>query len=355
MIIQKQKKDGSFSYKVKIYVEGKQVTKTFRRKADAQQWERQMIVDRERGLLRPENPEAQKPLREFACTWLETHLGGRSPKTRRSYEMILRLHILPVLGEMKLNELRMKDGLSLVNHLRDKGKSPKGINMATGLLKGILNDAVKHEILTHNPLRHLSQENVPPKAAKFWMPDEVEQFLRANRDDELYELWVVALNTGMRRGELAGLKWDKVDFRNRLIHVARTRDREGLRESTKTHSSFRYIPMNEACEEALSSLQSKRYHAEYVFAHKEGNIVDVQHLNERHFRKAIKRAGVPKIRFHDLRGTFASNVCMAPGGDLFGLSKILGHSKVEMTVKRYAHLHNSFLKQVAMSVNFKGD
>jgi integrase len=63
---------------------------------------------------------------------------------------------------------------------------------------------------------------------------------------------------------------------------------------------------------------------EYVFATKCGSILDVQHISEREFTRAIKRAGVSKIRFHDLRGTFASNVCMAPEGDLYGLSKILG-------------------------------
>ena len=75
-------------------------------------------------------------------------------------------------------------------------------------------------------------------------------------------------------------------------------------------------------------------------------------MREREFRKAILQADVPLIRFHDMRATFAANVCMAPGGDLYALSKILGHSNVDMTVKRYAHLHNDFLKKVASSVNF---
>ena len=355
MIQEMRKKDKSCTFKVKVYVQGRQVTKTFRRKKDAQLWQQQMVVDRERGVLKPTNSAATKTLAEFSREWFTTKVSGKSPKTVSAYGTQLEHHILPVLGEVKLKDLKITHGHQVLAKLRAKGKSPKGINMALCLLKGILTDAVRWEILELNPFRNLTLEKVPPRAASFWMPEDVTKFLTVNRHDELYELWVVALNTGMRRGELAGLKWDKVDFQNKLIHVARVRDRSGLRESTKTNSSFRYIPMNLAAESALKTLHLEMRHQDYVFAHKDGYIVDVQHLTERCFRKAMIRAGVPRIRFHDLRGTFASNVCMAPNGDLFGLSKILGHSSVDMTVKRYAHLHNNFLKQVAGSVNFTGE
>ncbi|MBH48743.1 MAG: hypothetical protein CME71_11295 [Halobacteriovorax sp.] len=355
MILENKKQDGSVSYKVKVYVNGRQVTKTFRRKSDAKLWKQQMIVDRERGFLKLENPEASQTLRDFSVQWFQTKVIGKSPKTQSSYRIQLEHHILPHLGDFKLKELKISLGHDLISKLRAKNKSPKGINMALGVLKSMLNDAVRWEVLELNPFRNIVMEKIRPTTPKFWMPEEVNQFLAANKACELYELWIVALNTGMRRGELAGVKWDKLDFRNKLIHVARLRDRTGLRETTKTRSSFRYVPMNEASERAMLKLQEQARHPEYVFAHKNGQMIDVQHISERHFKRAIKRAGVKPIRFHDLRGTFASNVCMAPGGDLFGLSKILGHSNVDMTVKRYAHLHNSFLKQVAASVNFTGD
>ena len=355
MIQEMKKKDGTSTFRVKVYIEGRQVTKTFRRKKDAQLWQQQIVVDRERGVLKPINHEASKTFAEFSREWFTTKVSGKSPKTISAYRTQLEHHLLPVIGEIKLKDLKIAHAHQVLAKLRAKGKSPKGINMALCVLKGILNDAVRWEILTVSPFRNVTMEKVPPRAALFWMPEQVKQFLTANRHDDLYELWVVALNTGMRRGELAGLQWDKVDFQNKLIHVARVRDREGFRETTKTSSSFRYVPMNQASEAALKSLAQEKRHQNYVFAHKDGSIVDVQHLIERCFRKAMIRAGVPRIRFHDLRGTFASNVCMAPNGDLFGLSKILGHSNVDMTVKRYAHLHNNFLKQVAGSVNFTGE
>lgn len=355
MIQEKKKRDGSSSYRAKVYINGRQVTKTFRRKADAKLWIQQHIVDRERGVLNLINQTATKSLNEFSQEWFTTKVSGKSPKTMSAYQIQLQRHILPVIGEIKLKDLRITHGHQVLAKLRAKGRSPKGINMTLGVLKGILNDAVRWEILNVSPFRNLTLEKVPPRSAKFWMPEDIKKFLSANRHDDLYELWVVALNTGMRRGELAGLKWDKVDFKNKLIHVARVRDRSGLRETTKTSSSFRYVPMNAAAEEALKVLDLEQRHDEFVFAYKTGDLIDPQHLSERGFKKAMIRAGVPFIRLHDLRTTFASNVCMAPNGDLFGLSKILGHSSVDMTVKRYAHLHNNFLKQVACSVDFRGE
>ena len=355
MIIEYKNKDGSTTYRAKIYLDGRQVTETFKRKKDAQSWKQQMLVDRLRGNLKTSAQESSKTLIEFSHDWFLTRVSSKSPKTQTSYQTQLEKHILPVIGKIRLCDLRIIHGHKVVSSLRAKNKAPKGINIALCVLKSILNDAVKWDILDKSPFKNLELEKVPPRAAKYWMPDEIVTFLNANSRDELYELWVIALNTGMRRGELGGLKWDKVDFRNRLIEVSRIRDRHGLRESTKTSSSFRYIPMNQATEEALKSLRREKRHDEYVFASRDGSIVDVQHISEREFSKAIKRAGVSKIRFHDLRGTFASNVCMAPDGDLYGLSKILGHSSVEMTTKKYAHLHNSFLKRVASSVNFTAE
>ena len=352
MIKMNKKKDGTLSYRVKVYVDGEQVTKTFVRKKDAELWKQQMIVDRERGVLKLESKECQLTFGEFSQQWLETKVLGIALKSRDSYQTIIKHHLLPKLASKRLIDIGMKDGHQLIAHFKALGKSPKGINMVMGLLKAMLNDAVRWEIIEVNRIQGLRTLKVPPKTARYWMPDEIRRFLDATRDTDLYELWVVALNTGMRRGELAGLCWDKVDFSNKLIHVARQRDRHGLQDSTKTATSFRYVPMNSACLEGLQRLRAEKRHPELVFVFRNGTPIDVQHITERDFREAMEKAQVPKIRFHDLRGTFAANVCMAPDGDLYALSKILGHSSVDMTVKRYAHLHNDFLKKVAGSVNF---
>ena len=103
--------------------------------------------------------------------------------------------------------------------------------------------------------------------------------------------------------------------------------------------------------EVLEELCRNKKHPSFVFTYKKGHPIDAHHLSERHFHKAVKKAGVPMIRFHDLRTTYASNFVMA-GGDIFALSKLLGHTSVEMTAKKYAALHPRFMKDVVETVQF---
>ena len=91
-----------------------------------------------------------------------------------------------------------------------------------------------------------------------------------------------------------------------------------------------------------------------VFTHKDGKEIYLEHLSDRIFKEAMTRAGVSKIKFHNLRSTFAANFCMS-GGDIYTLSKILGHSKVDMTAKRYAHLHSSHMKRAVEIIAFEAN
>ena len=112
------------------------------------------------------------------------------------------------------------------------------------------------------------------------------------------------------------------------------------------------MPLNDVALRVLGELEKDKRHERFVFAYQDGSLPDVVHTY-RTFKKAVERARVPQIRFHELRTTYASNFVMA-GGDVFALSKILGHTSVEMTAKRYAALHPSFMKDVAQTVQFEG-
>ena len=132
------------------------------------------------------------------------------------------------------------------------------------------------------------------------MPEDVKSFLDANADNPLYPIFVLALNTRMRRGELLGLCWDKVNLEKGRLEIARIRDRYGLRDTTKT-GIIRHIPLNDPALRILQKLETDKAHSRFVFAFDTGNLPNIRHLSDRPFKKAIERAGVPKIRFHDLR------------------------------------------------------
>lgn len=245
--------------------------------------------------------------------------------------------------------MRFDDGQSFLTHLQKKDLSPTRINFYLRVLKQIFFDAERWEYLPRNPFKNLPKLKENPRVITYWLAEEVLKFLQANRDHEYYALFLVALNTGLRRGELLGLKWDKVDFLARQIIVARTRDRYGVKETTKT-GKIRFVPMNEAVIRTLTSLKNEN-RSELVFVGREGVPPDFEHVSSRLFSRAITKAQVKKIRFHDLRSTYAANFCMA-GGDIYALSKILGHTKVEMTASKYAHLHPKYLAQVSEIINF---
>ena len=173
-----------------------------------------------------------------------------------------------------------------------------------------------------------------------------------NTNDPFYFLYVLALNTGLRRGELLGLCWDKVNLAEGRIEISRIRDRYGLKDTTKT-GLIRHLPLNNTAQNTLETLYKNKHHQRFVFAYENGTLIDMTHFSTRHFPKAIKRSGVPKIRFHDLRTTYASNFVMA-GGDIFALSKLLGHTSVEMTAKKYAALHPTFMKEVVHTIELDG-
>ncbi|MBF0361944.1 MAG: site-specific integrase [Oligoflexia bacterium] len=142
-----------------------------------------------------------------------------------------------------------------------------------------------------------------PRTPTYWTKNEVIQFLNANKNSPLFELYLLALNTGMRRGELLGLRWDKVDLNDGRIEIARTRDRYELKETTKTRK-IRYIFIRPEIVEVLRRHKERELNKQYVFVLPDGRPINIHHLSERTFKADIRHAGVKVIRFHDLRTTF---------------------------------------------------
>ena len=349
--MEKFKRKNGYSYRVKVYVDGKSISKTFKRKTDANRWKRKILVDRDQGSLTGNVPYKGIPFSDFSKMWMDKKVVLRhAPSTVYTYKRNIECHLLPVIGDTRIDRISIVLATKLVEKLQSEGKNQKGVHCILGLLKGMLNDAVKWQLITANPIQFFPPLKELLRNDCFWTVTEVNQFLRANLNHWLYPTWILLLNTGIRRGEAAGLKWDRVHFPTRQIEITRILDRYGLRETTKSGQK-RTVPRNDTVRDTLWSLWSQRNtDSPFVCCRPDGRHLDTQHLY-REFKHARERAGLETaIRLHDLRHTFASQFMMA-GGNIFDLQRILGHSSVEMT-QRYAHLSPSHLVKAVNVINF---
>ncbi len=325
----------------------------FKRKTDAVTWKANKLNERTKMQVLGDDYKTQSKLSfsEFAMNWLELKIRpSKTQSTYKDYERLLRCHLLPTLGTKSMKEIRIKDADQLVSWHIKNGKSPKGVQDILTLLKQILNYAERSEEIVKNHLRHYKTPKIPEKHFKYWSDSEINKFFLCSRLDPYYPFFVTAFYTGMRKGEIAALRWECIDFNNNLITVKGTLDKFGHRESTKS-GRIRYVPMNDFLKGIIIELFKKRStNTEYVFFFKDQPI-DTNHLY-RVFKSYQKKAGITnQIRVHDTRHTFASQYMMKGLGSLYDLSQILGHSDTKMT-QRYAHLSPLHLSKATQNLKF---
>lgn len=340
-------KKGVKVYREMIHINGVTYKSKFSpRITDAKDWKIKMENSKRdfefRGI--PIEAGIRSTFEEYASDWLEKWIKAfKRPNTYRDYERILRLHLYPFVGKVPLKDIKITHADVIITTLKKNGKTAKGINDVLTLFKQVMNEAEKKEHIPKNPLRNLKGLKVDQHEHKFWSRDEINSFLLTSRQHFLYPYFVVAIYSGLRRGEIGALKWDCIDFTNNRIAVRGTRDRDGHRNTTKT-GRFRYVPMNPFLRSVLQEHFEKRREAsEYVFLNPEGGPINTNHIG-RIFHRLREKAGIKnKIRFHDLRHTFASQVMMnKETADIYVLRNILGHTDVKMT-QRYAHLAHDHL------------
>ncbi len=351
--MEKVKRKGGFKYREKVYFGNKCIKSPFfDRKHDAKVWKREKLTERDQLKSMGINYIPEIALKDFVQIFLNNK-QGLARRTIDSYKSCINLYIEPYFGHMKVSKIRVQNAEQFKLELLNKNLSPTRINNILNVLKIIFKEAVRTEYLLKSPLTNFKFIPKQEKALEYWLPSEIQRFLTSVSKSHYFPIYLLCLNTGMRKGEVCGLLWDCIDFDNRQIIIRRSVDRYGLKESTKSNK-IRNIPMNDTVFNLFNELKNNKQCLKYVFTTPLGNPIDYQHFGHRCFNQDLLKSDVRKIRFHDLRTTFASNFCMN-GGDIYALSKILGHSNVEITQKKYAHLHPKFLEREINIVNFSPD
>ena len=177
--------------------------------------------------------------------------------------------------------------------------------------------------------------------------EQLQSFLREAKESGVYKMYYIELATGLRRGELLGLKWEDVDLEQGTLHIRRQVARingELIEAPLKTKNSYRTISIGEDAVGILKQ-QKEKCHSEYVFPSPTGGPISPDSVIQM-LHRVLKRAGLPKVRFHDLRHTFAT-LALQNGVDIKTVSGMLGHYSAGFTLDTYTHVTTQAQRQAA--------
>jgi len=233
--------------------------------------------------------------------------------------------------------------------LKGSGLSVSTISRVLSPVSAIFNYFIRRRAILYNPMTALDKRKIFKTENlhfNFWSLAEARQFLqhayqKYTGTDQygVYLFYKVALNTGLRLGELRALRWSAIDFENNLITVSQSYCDRGHGVKAPKSGKIRHVPISEAIYDDLRQAYQNRT-CDLVL-HCDGKVIHPSYFRKRFYEKDIKESVVRRIRIHDFRHTFASHFVMN-GGNVFELQAILGHSDVKMT-QRYAHLSKAFI------------
>jgi len=232
------------------------------------------------------------------------------------------------VGDIPLHTLTAKH-LDDYKGVRLKKVKPVSVNIEVRHIKAAFQTALRWKLLEENPFGEVKLCRVPNRAPVFFTKGDIERLLSIIKENWLRELIVFAVLTGMRRGEILNLMWDKVDLEKRLIHV------ESGRSFRAKFDKRRTIPISNSLYEILQH-RAMPSGSEHVF-HRRGRQIKDDHLAHI-FKRYIRKAQLDdRLHFHCLRNSFAGWLA-ADGVSIYAVSKLLGHSSVRTTQDYYAHL-----------------
>jgi integrase len=307
------------------------------------------LSDREGGLIF--DAESLK-LREYLSRWLKDSVKDTVRNTTyERYEQISRTHIIPMLGDVKLKGLSPTHVRGLYKEKRQT-LSPRTVQYIHVTLHKALKQAVNDGLIPRNATEAVKPPQVCREEIRPLTPEQVKQLLDAARGDRLESLYALAVHTGLRQGELLGLRWEDVDLESGSLHVKRTLTtaRGGPRlAAPKTKGSRRRVSLTRGAVDALRAHLARQLEEidragslwqenGLVFASDMGKPLDRRDLTSRQFKPLLKRAKLPETtRFHDLRHTCATQL-LTKNVNPKVVSEMLGHSNIAITLDTYSHV-----------------
>jgi integrase len=296
----------------------------------------------------------------YLNAWLHEVAKRRvRPRTFEIYELLIRRHIVPTLGRTRLDRLSARQVRQLLDGKIDEGLSGSTVRQIHAVLRVALEQAVREDMLPRNVARLVQPPAGPRRKVSSFSIEESRRLLATAKGDRMYALWAVALGIGLRKGEALGLRWLDIDFQAGTLSVTQSLQRiDGkLRvDVPKTRRSRRKVPLPSVCLDALGAHKAAQeqervllgrawQESGLVFTTSLGTPVDPRNVN-RCFDSLCDRAGVRRVRVHDLRRTCAT-ILLAQNVPARVVMEILGHSQISITLDVYTDVLPSVKDEAA--------
>lgn len=298
--------------------------------------------------------DADKPtLSDYLSRWLEGVRAKRATHTYLPYERHVNKYIVPYLGRIRLSKLVAFHIEQLYASLERDSVSASERRKAGTTLGTALRHVVRLKLIAFNPSADVPKPKAVKREMVVWDERQVGQFLKAAAIDRLSALYLLALDSGMRQGELFGLDWNDLDLESGVVFVQRSLEEAKGQlhpKDMKSRSSRRRIDLSRRTVTALREHRKQMLVEGHidgpVFCAPEGGYLRKSNVVRRSFLPIVKRAGVPRIRFHDLRHTCATLVLIANVNPKV-VSERLGHASIQITLDTYSHVLPTMQKRAA--------
>ena len=363
----RQRKDGRWEGRVVIGYDdnGYPKTKNVLAKTKKECVEKLQKLKEECGGLKPEKVRSEMPFGVWLTYWYENHSKPKiRPTTQETYESRIRLHIIPEIGDIPLNKLTQNDLQQFYGRIKNSGRkrftdkygeglSDRMVRMCHATCRSALEKAVQDGLIRMNPAIGCK---LPPKKAREMQVltrEELQRFLIQAKFEGYYEVFLLDLATGLRRGELMALQWDDLNFKTGVLNVNKqVYDVWGqLQISTpKTKNSVRKIVLPPAVVAVLREYK-KTVDSRWMFPSPVKEDCPITPgVVRRRLQLVLEHAGCKHVRFHDLRHTFAT-LALENGMDVKTLSAMLGHVSAVTTLDIYTHITGDMQRAAAASID----
>lgn len=309
------------------------------------------------------------PERASVAAYLRAWLAAKEPSLRaesfRRYREAVELHLIPSIGKVRLARLTATQIEAAYAAIRAKGLSNTSVQLIHGVLRKALKDAERRGEVARNVATLVDAPRRSTPEMRALTADEASRLLAAASGDTLEAFYMLALTTGLRLGELQALGWREVDVDARRLRVVATlagvKDGAPVLAPPKTQRSRREVHLSDVVAGALRQHRARQLEQRLaagplwsdhglVFTSGRGGPLDANNVRERSFRRLLARAGLPPMRFHNLRHAAAS-LLLAQGVNIKVIAEVLGHADVTVTLRIYAHLLPSAQQDAAAAMD----